>query len=151
MAINERLTEQQKLFIDYYITSLNATESYKKAYGCKYETANVEGSNSLKKPKIKKAIGERLKELESVRIADAREVMELLTRIARGEEVEEFITTIGTGKGVTEVTRVLKKPSVRDRLKALELLGKRYKLFTEKVEMDMVQQVIFTDEEELQD
>ena len=71
-VLMDKLTEKQKVFVDYYITSLNATEAYLKAYKCSYETANVEGSNHLKKPNIKEAIDKRMKELSSPRIAEAR-------------------------------------------------------------------------------
>ncbi|MGN1029190.1 MAG: terminase small subunit, partial [Bacilli bacterium] len=35
--------------------------------------------------------------------------------------------------------------------KAAELLGKRYRLFTDKIEADVSQTVIFTGEDELED
>lgn len=53
---NSALNEKQKLFCCYYIKSFNATKSYQKAYGCSYETAMVEGSKSLRNPKIKSEI-----------------------------------------------------------------------------------------------
>ena len=40
----------------YYIEDFNATKAYKKAYGCSYYTAKVEGCKSLTKPNIKKEI-----------------------------------------------------------------------------------------------
>ncbi len=53
---NTNLTDKQRLFCIYYIKCFNATKSYLKAYGCSYETAMVEGCNSLKNPKIKAEI-----------------------------------------------------------------------------------------------
>ena len=53
---NTELTERQRLFCIYYIEDFNATKAYKKAYDCSYATAMVEGSKSLRKPKIKKEI-----------------------------------------------------------------------------------------------
>ena len=46
------LTEKQWLFCLYYTQLFNATKAYQKAYGCKYETAMVEGCKHLRKPKI---------------------------------------------------------------------------------------------------
>jgi len=58
--VNEQdeLTDKQKLFCVYYIRSFNATKAYQKAYGCKYETAQVKGSILLRKKKIKDLISE---------------------------------------------------------------------------------------------
>ncbi len=53
---NQNLTDKQRLFCLYYVKYFNATKSYQKAYGCSYETAMVEGSNSLRKPSIKAQI-----------------------------------------------------------------------------------------------
>lgn len=59
---NTELTEKQRLFCIYYIEDFNATKAYKKAYDCSYATAMVEGSKSLRKPKIKKEIDRLTKE-----------------------------------------------------------------------------------------
>lgn len=59
---NTELTERQRLFCIYYIEDFNATKAYKKAYDCSYATAMVEGSKSLRKPKIKKEIQRLTKE-----------------------------------------------------------------------------------------
>ncbi len=55
---NPKLTDKQRLFCLNYIKYFNATKAYKKAYECSYETAMVEGSNSLRNPKIKDQIAE---------------------------------------------------------------------------------------------
>lgn len=54
----KELPERQMLFCIYYAKSFNATKSYMEAYGSKYETAMVEGSKLLRKPKIRKTIEE---------------------------------------------------------------------------------------------
>ena len=59
---NTELTEKQRLFCIYYIENFNATKAYKKAYGCSYDTAKVEGCKSLTKPNIKKEIQRLTKE-----------------------------------------------------------------------------------------
>lgn len=58
---NPELTDKQRLFCCLYIKCFNATKAYQKAYGCSYEAAMVEGSNTLRKPKIKNEI-QRLKQ-----------------------------------------------------------------------------------------
>lgn len=110
------LTPKQKAFADYYIETGNATESYKKAGYKNYKSVGVEANKTLNNPKIKAYIEERLKELENSRIADAKEVMEYLTRVMRGEEKDQF--------GLDA--------SLQDRTKAAELIGKRYSIFNAK-------------------
>ncbi|MCX0353265.1 terminase small subunit [Clostridium perfringens] len=58
---NAELTDKQRLFCIYYIKYFNATKAYKKAYGCSYETAMVEGFRTLRNPKIQSEI-EKLKQ-----------------------------------------------------------------------------------------
>lgn len=55
---DSELTEKQMLFCIYYAKSFNATKSYQKAYGCKYETAVVNGSKLLTNTKVRKTIEE---------------------------------------------------------------------------------------------
>lgn len=120
-----KLTEKQKRFADEYIISGNATQSAIKA-GYSKKTAAVIGTENLIKPNIKNYIDERLEELQSRRIANAQEVLEYLTGVMRGDEKEEVMTEDGVS---------YREPSVKDKLKAAELLGKRHALFTEKQEI----------------
>ena len=53
---NDELTDKQRLFCIYYVKCFNATKAYQKAYECSYETAMVEGSKCLRKPKVKEKI-----------------------------------------------------------------------------------------------
>lgn len=113
-----KLTPKQKAFADYYIETGNATEAAKKAG---YKQPHVQGSQNLEKLSVKTYIEERMKEIESNRIMDAKEALELLTSIARGEEQEEVVVTFADG-----YERVRKPPDIKDRLKALESILKRY-------------------------
>lgn len=53
---NPELTDKQRLFCLYYMRYFNATKAYQKAYGCSYNTAMVEGFNTLRNPKIQNEI-----------------------------------------------------------------------------------------------
>ena len=126
MAIEERmeqlarrLSEKQKAFCVYYIESLNLTEAAKKA-GYSEKTARSMGSENLTKPDIKEYIELRLAQMEEKRVATAKEVLEYLTRVMRGEEKDQFDMDA----------------SLQDRTKAAELLGKRYRLFIDKQEIE---------------
>lgn len=78
---------------------------------------------------LKSYIDEKLEEISSEKVADAKEVMEYLTSVLRGETESEIVVIEGTGEGCSDARRMTKKPAEQERLKAAELLGKRYGLF----------------------
>ena len=125
-----KVTEKQKRFADYYLENSNATEAAIRA-GYSEKTAKEMGYENLTKPHIKGYIDERLKELSDKRIMKAEEVMQLLTSIARNEVVEDVVVF---GESGSEIAT--KGMSAKDRLKALELLGKRYTMWTDKQQID---------------
>ena len=79
----------------------------------------------MKNVEVKAYITEQLEKLHSAKTADAQEVIETLTAIMRGEMTEE--APLLCGDGCQELAN--KNTAVKDRLKAAELLGKRYRLF----------------------
>jgi phage terminase small subunit len=129
-----KLTTKQKAFADYYIELGNATEAARKA-GYKGKNLNRIASENLSKLDIKNYIDERLKQIESERIADAAEVMEYLTSVMRGESEAEIVVVEGAGDGFSVAKKINKAPDEKERLKAAELLGKRYSLFKDKVDI----------------
>ena len=147
------LTPKQRIFCNEYLIDMNATRAYKKAYPNvkKDETAAAAGARMLKNVKVKSYLEEQLKKIEDESIADATEVMKYLTKVMRNEVTEQVVVVEGCGDGCSEARIVHKDISAKDRNKAAELLGKRYALFTDKVEAEVTQQVVFTDESELED
>lgn len=127
------LTPKQKAFADYYIETGNATEAAIKA-GYSKKTARVIGQENLTKPAIKTYIDEKMEKLSDKRIAKAEEVLEYLTRVIRGEETEQVVVTENVGDFMSKARVINKELSAKDRIKAAELLGKRYRLFVDKVE-----------------
>lgn len=79
---NPNLTEKQRLFCLYFAKSLNATQSYKKAYGCSYETAMVEGCKSLRNPKIAEEIHRLKKQRYTQAFLSTEDLVEKNLRIA---------------------------------------------------------------------
>ena len=132
------MTEKQKRFCDEYLIDCNATRAYKAVYkNIKGdEVARRAGSRLLTNVDIKKYIDDRMEEIHNEKTADAQEVIEYLTSVMRGESTSEEIVVEGIGDGCSIARTIEKAPSEKDRLKAAELLGKRYSLFTDKVEMD---------------
>jgi phage terminase small subunit len=123
------LTLKQQRFADEYIISGNATQAAILA-GYSKKTARSIGQENMTKPDIKKYIDDRLEELESSKIAKQEEVLKYLTSLMRGEETEQ--TLRGIGDGYQEIDDI--EVSAKDRIKAAELLGKRYGMWTEKIE-----------------
>ena len=129
-----KLSKSQKIFADEYLIDLNATQSYLKAYPeATYNTARTEGSKLLANPNIKAYIDEQMAKKQDERIMKQDEILRLLTSIARGEQTEQTLQLCGDG--CQEL--VDKDISAKDRLKALELLGKRYGTFADKVIVDV--------------
>ena len=136
-----KLTEKQKKIADYYIELGNATQAAIKAgYSSKY--ANTNASKLLQNTTIKSYIVERLSQFASERIVSAEEVLEFLSSVMRNEQKEEVLKGVGMGEQAKTHIEV----SAKDRVKAAELLGKRYALFTDKTEMTVTEVPVFVDD-----
>ena len=125
-----KLTLKQQRFADEYIISGNATEAAIKA-GYSKKTSYSIGQENLNKPDIKAYLDKKIKELQDEKIATQEEVLQYLTSIMRGEQIES--TLRGVGEGVQTISDI--EVSAKDRIKAAELLGKRYGMWTEKLEV----------------
>lgn len=128
---------KQQRFADEYIISGNATQAAVKAgYSSKY--ANTNASKLLQNTTIKSYIDERLAQLASDKVATQEEVLTYLTSVMRGETQEQTLCSIGElGQEVIDID-----VGAKDRIKAAELLGKRFRMWTEKVETDITQTVV---------
>lgn len=140
------MNERQKRFADEYIISGNAYQSAIKAgYSPKY--AKTDAHKLLENTRIKNYIDERLKEIESEKIADQQEVLKYLSAVMRGEMTEQTLKSVGeSGQVITEID-----VGAKDRIKAAELLGKRYRLWTDKSEVEVTGAVVFSNESEIPD
>ena len=118
-----KLTQKQRLFADEYIRSGNATQSAIKA-GYSVRTAKQVGTENLSKPYLKAYIDAKMAEIESHKIADAKEVLEFYTRVLRKEETEpEKLMDEDGSEHFCD-----REPSLKDRLSAAKELMKRYPL-----------------------
>lgn len=138
------MTEKQRIFADEYLVDLNGTRAYKVAYpNIKNDNvAAARASKLLKTPEIKAYIQKRLKEIESKRTANIQEVMEYLTSVMRGESSSNVLSMCGYG--CQEV--IEKPPDEKERLKAAELIGRRYRMFTDQVDITSNSQPIIVDD-----
>lgn len=128
------MTEKQKRFCDEYLIDCNATRAYKAVYrNIKSDVvAATNGGRLLRNAEVQKYISDQAEKLHSEKTADAQEVMEYLTSVMRGESQSSVLCLIGNGMQET----IEKRPDEKERLKAAELLGKRYGLYTDKVDID---------------
>ena len=127
------MTEKQKIFADEYLIDLNGTRAYKASYpNIKSDNAAAVRANKLlKKKEIWDYIQQRLDEIASKRVAKQQEVMEYLTSVMRGESTSSVLAMCGDG--MQEV--IEKPPDEKESLRAAELLGRRYGMWTEKVDV----------------
>ena len=125
-GITQKLTLKQQRFVDEYIISGNATQAAIKA-GYSKKTAKQMGTENLAKPIIKAELDRRNAEIQSAKTMDMQEVMERLAAMGRGETTEETVTN--KGEVIETATRNA------DKLKAMELIGKRFGAWTDKKEI----------------
>ena len=125
-----KLTQKQKLFADEYIKSGNATQAYIKAgYSVKSDQAAATNGNILlRNHKVKSYIDAKMAEIESHKIADAKEAMQAITAIARGETTETQ-AQINPLSGKWEKIEV--PADLKVRLSAWKEILKRYPLADE--------------------
>ncbi len=173
MTAPRPLTLKQRRFVEEYLVDGNATRAARDA-GYSAKTAETQGYENLRKPQIAGAIQaaeaartERLKltadlvlirlaELASVDLGEAfddagnlkpiKDIPVEVRRAMAGVEVVEIVGRDGEVIGHTKKIKFWDKP------KALELIGKSHKLFTDKLQVSgkltLEQLVAGVDEEE---
>lgn len=134
------MNARQKRFCDEYLIDCNATQAAIRA-GYSPKTAKSIGQENLTKPDLKAYIDEQLERLHNEKTADAQEVLEYLTAVMRGQHREQTLQLVGDG--VQTITDI--DVSARERLKAAELIGKRYGMFRDNVNVDLEPVVIVND------
>lgn len=145
IVAEKKLTAKQQRFCDEYLIDLNATQAAIRA-GYSKKTAYAIGNENLNKPELRNYIDMRMKEKEKSLIADQDEVLKYLTAVLRGESESEEIVIENVGDFTSEARTMKKAPSEKDKLKAAELLGKRYSLFKNDVKLDVTPVVIGGDD-----
>ncbi len=140
------MTKRQERFIQEYLIDLNAKQAAIRA-GYSPKTAQEQASRLLSNVKVQTAIAAFLDGMTSANIADIEEIMKYLTAVMRGEHTEEVLILVGNG--VQKITT--KQVSAKDRIRAAELLGKRYGLFSDKVKIDNAIPVVIVGDDQLED
>ena len=143
-----KLTLKQRRFADEYIISGNATEAAIKA-GYSEKTARSQGQRLLTNVDISEFLKNRMEELQDEKILTQKQILVMLSEIASGQAMETTVVTTKvaelledpkTGKSVkvyNEIPQLVEYPTKNsDRNKALELLGKRHRMWTDKVDIE---------------
>ena len=127
-----KLTAKQQRFCDEYLIDLNATQAAIRA-GYSEKTARQMATENLSKPSIKEYIEKRMAEKEAELIADQDEVLKYLTAVMRKKTKSSVLARCEDGSEQV----IEKPPDEKESLKAAELLGKRYGLYTDRIEQEV--------------
>lgn len=148
------LNARQQRFCKEYVKDLNATRAYKKVYKCAYSTAGVEGSKSLKNPKIKAYVTQLLKEREKRTDITTDKVLKELAKIgfANITDIAEVVTDSKGNKqriiisdtedlaeqdlaAVAEIKETKEGVAVKmhDKLKALDSIARHLGMYNDKL------------------
>lgn len=144
------MTPKQRRFCDEYLIDANMTQAAIRA-GYSSKTAYSQGQRLLKNVEIKNYIDEQMEKMQKITVASAEEIVEYLTSVIRGESKSTEIVVEGHGDGYSKAKKVLKEPSEKERLKAAELLGKRYGLYKEKTDFNGVIPVVISGGDNLEE
>lgn len=148
------MTSKQKRFCDEYLIDLNATQAAIRA-GYSVDSAGAIGNENLKKPQIRARIGKAIAEQSKRTGVTADRVVRELARVAfaNSQDIVDFNTaTVKTGVARDDTAAIAsvkvktipmpdgdgveREIKMADKLKALELLGRRLGLFTDNVNLN---------------
>ena len=146
------MTNKQKRFCEEYLIDLNATQAAIRA-GYSPDSAASIGSENMQKPDIRaridKAMAERskrtgvnadrvIRELARVAFINANDVIDIDSATLKSNASEDDTAAIASVKvktiPTTDGVGMEREIKLADKLKALELLGKHFGVFTDKVE-----------------
>ena len=135
ICVRERreMSPKQQRFVTEYLIDLNATKAAARA-GYSVKTAKQQGARLLTNADISVEISDRQKVLLTKNAISAENVLKELARVAFFDGRDP---SVSDGDGDQKHTYgLLKKVKIADKLRALELLGRHLKMFTDVVEVD---------------
>ncbi len=148
-----KLNERQARFADEYIIDLNATQAAIRA-GYSKKTAYSQGQRLLKNVEIKQMIDKRLEEKKEKLIMKQDEILIRLSEQARRQATDFQVVLTekpsfddkGNFLGIERKPEIVEVPTQnKDAIKAMELLGKRYTMWTDKQQVENITPVFVED------
>ncbi|MFD2334676.1 terminase small subunit [Cohnella sp. GCM10020058] len=157
------LTDKQQKFVDEYLIDLNATQAAIRA-GYSPKAATAIGSENLGKPDIRAYIDERMaehskrtgvnqeriiRELARIAFLDPTQLVNMDSAELKDDASLDDRAAIASVKVKTmsgEVEMVEREVRFADKIKALELLGKRYGMWIDKQQIDVSAAVQIVDD-----
>ena len=151
MPTNKELSEKQKAFYREYVIDFNGTRAYQKVYGVGVNSAAVNASVLLRNTKGQAYIVTLIKKQADRSEKSADDVIKHLTKIAfsnlkdyvkwnkDGVQIKSSGSKKVDGHMLSEVSETItentsnKRIKLKDGLKALELLGKHFGLFEDRL------------------
>ena len=147
--MGELKSKKQEKFCQLYASTGNATQSFIDAgYSVKSKNAAAVQAHKLvnKNDNVKARLAELAEEAKTHAIADIQEMQSILTAIIREELDEEKLMTEGYGEGVSRIVSKRQKAALKDRLRAIELLGKMQGAFVDTVNIKGNVPITFVDD-----
>ena len=89
----------------------------------------------MKMPEIKEYLRSEMEKYKTENIASTTEILEYLTGVLRGKSESEEIVVVNIGCGKSRPEKIMRTPTEKERLDAAKMLGKRYGLFNEKIDI----------------
>lgn len=145
-----KMTDKMQRFCEEYLIDLNGKQAAIRA-GYAPKRAGERAYRLLRQPEVMEYVRERMESKNNELIASQDEVLQYLTRVMRGESQSTEIVVEGCGEGISAARTMLKEPSEKDRLRAAELLGKRYGIYTDKVDVGGAVPVVIAGADSLED
>ncbi|MDY0394776.1 terminase small subunit [Virgibacillus halophilus] len=149
----DKFSAKQQIFVDEYIIDMNATQAAIRA-GYSKKTARQQGQRLLTKAVIQQAIEKRLDEKKEELIMKQDEILILLSEQARRQATDYQVVLTekprfdddGNFLGIEKKPEIVEVPTQnKDAIKALDLLGKRYAMWTEKQQVENITPVFVDD------
>lgn len=147
--MGELKSKKQEKFCQLYAATGNATQSYIDAgYTVKSKNAAAVQAHRFvnKNDNIKERLAELAEEAKTNAIANIQEMQSVLTQIIREELDEEKLMSISEGEGYSRIVSKRQKAALKDRLKAIELLGKMQGAFVDNINIKGTAAVTFVDD-----
>ena len=148
--LEKQMTDQEVKFANEYLANgYNVTKAFEtigtsKSRGGMYAA----GARIKRKPRVKEYLDLKFKQMISEQEIRAQDIVDRLVEIAFAKPQEGIRVEVDNIEGVvTEDKTYSYTPSQDAQLRAIEMLGKNLKMFTDKVETNMnIESVTFYDD-----